>query len=116
MKKLNKKNTNEMSDVDSLAKKLVDYSRDFDPYEFNDSYNSYDDAFYYAKRDLLDTERAKSFIEMLGMDIIYLASEKGLSDPEMADLSNRAFNLINQVSSYCFELEKTKTKDEDMDM
>lgn len=108
--------TNEISEVDSLAKNLMDYAKDFDPYDFNDCYNSYEDAFNYAKKDLLNLERAKSFIEMLGMDIIYMASEKGLDSPEMEDLSNRAFKLIKQVSSYCFELEKTITKDKDMDM
>ena len=113
---LYEENKYDISVVDSLAKNLTDYSRDFDTYDFNDCYDNYEDAFNHNKNDLLDTERAKSFIEMLGMDIIYLASEKRLSNPEMTDLSDRAFKLINQLSLYCEELEKNNAKDIDLNL
>lgn len=103
-------------DIETLAKNLVDYSKEFDPYEFNDCFDSYEDAFNHTKKDLLYSERVKSMIEMLGMDIIDLASEKGLDDPEMSRLSNKAFKLINQLSIHCLELQKINQKDKDMDM
>lgn len=103
-------------EVNNLAIKLMDYSRDFDTYEFNDCYNSFGEAVDYAKRDLQNIDQAKSFIEMLGNDIVYMATEKGLDDKEMSSLSSRAFKLINELSVYCKMLEKENEKDDNFDI
>lgn len=104
------KNIDKRYNAEYLANSIMEYSRDFDTYEFNDCYQSFDEAVEYAKKDLQNVEQAKSFIEMLGNDIVYMATEKGLDDKDMIDLSNRAYELINLLSVYCKDLEKNIKK------
>lgn len=105
-----------INSIDNLAHNLIKYAKDFDTYDFNDCYDSEEQAFEIMKKDLLNLDRTKTIIEMLGTDIIDLASEKDLSDPEMSSLTDNAYNLIKQLNAYCIELEKTKAKDKDLDI
>lgn len=107
-------NIDNQIDKETLAVNLMDYSRDFDTYEFNDCYSSFEEAVDSTKKDLNEIHQVKSLIEMLGNDIVYLANEKGLDDKEMSSLSNRAFKLINQLSVYCMMLEKEKDNNFDI--
>ena len=99
---------------DELALELVSYAKDFDTYEYNDIYNSDDEAFNDMKKNLFDSSSIDKTIEWLCNDIHYFASEKDLKDNEILNLSKRAFDLIVKINKYSNKLEKKEKKEMDI--
>lgn len=99
---------------DELAIELVKYAKNFDTYEYNDIYNSDEDAFNDIKINLNNNRSIDSIIEWLCDDIYYFASEKDLENKEIYELSERAFNLLKKVNQYSIVLEKEDNKGMDM--
>ena len=99
---------------DELAVELVNYARDFDPYEYKDIYSDDDEAFNDMKHNLLTSDDTSNMIYWICEDIKILAIEKDLSDKDMADLSKQAFNLINKLNQHLKVLEKEETKEVDL--
>lgn len=90
-----------------IATELVQYAKNFDSYEYNDIYDNDDKAFEDMESSL-SKEKIDSTMEWLSKDIYYIASEKGLNDPEMQKLSQNAFNLLCKISYYKSTFEKDK--------
>lgn len=99
---------------DELAVELVNYAKDFDPYEFNDAYDNDDCAFEDMKKSLFSKDGIEVLIESLCNDIHYFASENDLSNKDISDLSKRAFNLLTKLNQYSKTLEKQEDKEMDM--
>ncbi len=99
---------------DELAVELMNYARDFDPYEYKDIYSNDEDAFNDMKHNLLTSKDTSNMIDWLSNDINIMATEKDLSDKNMSDLSKQAFNLINKLNQHLKVLEKEETKEVDL--
>lgn len=94
------------NNINTLAWKLVDYTKDTDPYEFNDSYSSEEDAFNHFKSDLSKNSTTSSLIEMLCSEINYYAEERDLTDNDTLKDFNRAVDLLKDVSIFYQTLEE----------
>ena len=99
---------------DELAVELMNYAKDFDPYEYNDVYDNDDHAFNDMKRSLSSKDNIDVLIESLCNDIHYFASENDLSNHDISDLSKRAFNLLTKLNQYSKVLEKQEDKEMDI--
>lgn len=99
---------------DELAVELMNYARDFDPYEYKDIYSNDEDAFNDMKHNLLTSKDTSNMIDWLSNDINIMATEKDLSDKNMSDLSKQAFNLLTKLNQYSKVLEKQEDKEMDM--
>ena len=99
---------------DELAVELMNYVKDFDPYEYNDVYDNDDHAFNDMKRSLATTSGIDTLIESLCNDIQCFASENDLSNHDISDLSKRAFNLLTKLNQYSKVLEKQEDKEMDI--
>ena len=99
---------------DELAVELMNYVKDFDPYEYNDVYDNDDHAFNDMKRSLASTSGIDTLIESLCNDIQCFASENDLSNHDISDLSKRAFNLLTKLNQYSKVLEKQEDKEMDI--
>ncbi|MGM9875706.1 MAG: hypothetical protein ACI310_00555 [Bacilli bacterium] len=99
---------------DELAVELMNYAKDFDTYEYNDVYDSDDDAFNDMKKNLATPSTIDTMIEWLCNDIHYFASENDLGNYDISDLSKRAFNLLTKLNQYSKVLEKNEDKEMDM--
>ena len=110
---IDKTNSNNDYVVDQLAYELVDYAKDFDTYDYHDIYDSDEKAFE-DMRASLSKDKIDTTLMWLGNDVLYLATEKDLSDPEMEKLSKTAFNLLCKVNCYKSALEQEKDKEVDL--
>lgn len=100
---------------DELAVELMNYSKDFDSYEYNDIYSNDDDrAFDDMKRSLSTKNNIDVLIESLCNDIHYFASENDLGNNEISNLSKRAFNLLTKLNQYSKVIEQQEDKEMDM--
>ena len=99
---------------DELAVELMNYSKDFDPYEYKDVYDDDDRAFEDMKRSLSCKDNIDVLIESLCNDIHYFASENDLGNHDISDLSKRAFNLLTKLNQYSKIIEKQEDKEMDM--
>lgn len=99
---------------DELAVELMNYSKDFDPYEYKDVYDDDDRAFEDMKRSLSSKDNIDVLIESLCNDIHYFASENDLGNHDISDLSKRAFNLLTKLNQYSKIIEKQEDKEMDM--
>jgi hypothetical protein len=99
---------------DELAVELMNYAKDFDTYEYNDIYNSDDDAFNDMKKNLTTTSGIDTMIEWLCNDIHYFASENDLGNNAISNLSKTAFNLLIKLNQYSKVLEKEDNKEMDV--
>lgn len=100
--------------TDELANCLVNYYKDFDTYDFNDNYDSEQEAFEIIKRDLDNGKGLDSYIRILCENIENSALENDLSDHEIESLNNEAFGLIKELNQYIRLLEKNKDKEMDI--
>jgi len=100
--------------TDELANCLVNYYKDFDDYDFNDNYDSTQEAFDIIKKDLDKGKGIDSHIRVLCENIENSALESDLSDLEVEKLNNKAFGLIKELNQYIKVLEKNKDKEMDI--
>ena len=97
--------------LDELVTRIVQYSKDFDPYEFQDSYDNEEIAFEDTKKHLQTVSGAYDIIDALCNDIHYFTSENDLSNHDINDLYKEATNLLVELNQYSKTLEKDKEMD-----
>ena len=97
--------------LDELVTRIVQYSKDFDPYEFQDSYDNEEIAFEDTKKHLQTVSGAYDIIDALCNDIHYFTSENDLSNHDINDLYKEATNLLVELNQYLKTLEKDKEMD-----
>lgn len=97
--------------VDEVANHLVNYSKDYDLYEFRDNYNDSEEAFEIIKNDLLKG-RVDDYIRILCENIEDNALEKDLSDDTINDYNLDALTLIKELNQYSIEYQKSLDKEE----
>ncbi len=99
---------------DKLALELMNYTKEFDPYEYNDIYDNDEVAFNDMKKNLSTISGIDTMIECLCNDMHYFASEKDLGSNDIFNLSKTAFNLLIKLNQYSKTLEKEDSKEIDI--
>lgn len=98
--------------LNELVTRIVRYSKNFDPYEFQDSYDNEEIAFEDTKKHLQTVSGTYDIIDALCKDIHYFTSENDLSNHDINDLYKEATNLLVELNQYS----KTLAKDKEMDI
>lgn len=96
--------------MDKMAEKIVQYKKELDPYEFQDIYNSTEEAIEDVKKELHTSKGVFDLIRDITFEIECLSIEKDLSDKEIKDYFNQAFQIIFNLNQYGIALEKEKEK------
>ena len=105
---------NKEYDVNSLAKELIEYAKDSDPYEYNDIYNSDEDAFNDVKKNLYDKDSVYDLIGVLCEDIRYFSTENDLSNDDILNNFKSATDLLIKLNKYTKILENQNDKEMDI--
>lgn len=96
--------------IDQLADEIVQYKKDSDPYEFQDAYDSTEEAIEDIKKVLYTSKGVFDLIRDVTFEIECLSIEKDLSDKEMKGYFNQAFRIIYDLNQYNIALEREKEK------
>lgn len=99
---------------DEIANNLIQYAKDFDSYEYRDSYDNDEVAINEIKEMLSTKDGIYTILDSLTEDIKIMATEKDMCDPEICKNSKTAFDLINRLNQYLVVLENTKDNEIDM--
>lgn len=99
---------------DEIANNLIQYAKDFDFYEYRDSYDNDEVAINEIKEMLSTKDGIYTILDSLTEDIKIMATEKDMCDPEVCKISKNAFDLINRLNQYLVVLENTKDNEIDM--
>ncbi len=90
---------------EELAWKIVDYQKDFDPYEFNDCYDNDNDAYIDCLKALSNSNGIKDVIKSFRNDIEYMESFNS-SESFVKSSIKKATDLMNEVISYSKDLKR----------
>ena len=100
--------------TEELANGLVRYAKDFDPYDFNDCYDSEYEASVIIKKDLDRGRGIDDYIRILCENIENNAIEDDLSNHEIKRLNDMAFGLMYELNQYKKVLDNNLDKEMDM--
>lgn len=94
---------------DELIRKQVDFIYEFDPYNFRDVYESYEDA-YFEVYDLFNSEKGLENFIKTNRDILYTVDEA--DDPNMKKILDMGTKLNQELKEYIKEIYKVEVDDE----
>lgn len=84
--------------IDELSTKVTDFYYDYDPYEFKDNYNDYNEGLEATQKVLSSKSETKKLISDLEQinDDLY-----GDDDKTIKEFYDRSYELINDLNEYC---------------
>ena len=97
-----------MNKAKDLAYKVIDHMKSYDLYEYNDVYDSDEEALYNLIALYQTAKGIRKQIEEFTEDLSILATEKDLKDIEMKKIFDSAVNLIKEFNKYYMELSNEK--------
>lgn len=83
--------------IEELSTKVTDFYYDYDPYEFKDNYENYNEGLEATQEVLSSKSETKKLISDLEQinDDLY-----GDNDPIIKDFYDRSYSLINDLNEY----------------
>ena len=83
--------------IEELSTKVTDFYYDYDPYEFKDNYENYNDGLEATQEVLSSKSETKKLISDLEQinDDLY-----GDNDPTIKEFYDRSYSLINELKEY----------------
>lgn len=83
--------------IEELSTKVTDFYYDYDPYEFKDNYENYNDGLEATQEVLSSKSETKKLISDLEQinDDLY-----GDNDPMIKEFYDRSYSLINDLNEY----------------
>lgn len=83
--------------IEELSTKVTDFYYDYDPYEFKDNYENYNDGLEATQEVLSSKSETKKLISDLEQinDDLY-----GDNDPTIKEFYDRSYSLINDLNEY----------------
>ena len=100
--------------INSFANSLIKYVKDVNPYEYNDIYDSDDQAFEDMKKNLSTASGVETIIKNICDDINHFTSESDLSNKDIFNHFQTANELLIKLNDYSKKLEKEDSKEMDM--
>lgn len=97
-----------MNKAKDLTYKVIDHMKSYDLYEYNDVYDSDEEAFNNLYPLYLTEKGVRKQIEEFTEDLSLLATEKDLKDSEIKITFDSAVNLIKEFNKYYMELSNEK--------
>lgn len=84
--------------INELSTKVTDFYYDYDPYEFKDNYNDYNEGLEATQKVLSSKSETKKLISDLEQinDDLY-----GDEDKTIKEFYDRSCELINDLNEYC---------------
>lgn len=95
-----------MNKLNELVDKVVKYAKNSDLYNYNDCYNSDEDAYnnFYE----IMGKSTKGILSEIVEDVSMLALDNDLTDKEVRKQFNEAISLIVEINQYEHELNNEK--------
>lgn len=83
--------------IEELSTKVTDFYYDYDPYEFKDNYENYNEGLEATQEVLSSKSETKKLISDLEQinDDLY-----GDNDPTIKEFYDRSYSLINDLNEY----------------
>lgn len=83
--------------IEELSTKVTDFYYDYDPYEFKDNYENYNEGLEATQEVLSSKSETKKLISDLEQinDDLY-----GDNDPTIKEFYDRSYSLINDLNKY----------------
>ncbi len=83
--------------IEELSTKVTDFYYDYDPYEFKDNYENYNEGLEATQEVLSSKSETKKLISDLELinDDLY-----GDNDPIIKEFYDRSYSLINDLNEY----------------
>lgn len=83
--------------IEELSTKVTDFYYDYDPYEFKDNYENYNEGLEATQEVLSSKSETKKLISDLEQinDDLY-----GDNDPTIKEFYDRSYSLINELREY----------------
>ena len=100
--------------INSFANSLIKYVKDVNPYEYNDIYDSDDQAFEDMKKNLSTASGVETIIKNICNDINHFTSESDLSNKDVFNHFQTANELLIKLNDYSKKLEIEDSKEMDM--
>lgn len=100
--------------IDTLAKDLVKYVKESDPYEYRNNYESDHDALKSVKKCLYTISGVDAIKEHLNSDIEHYVTDNDLTNNDILDNLKNASDLLIKVNEYSKEIKKQNNKEMDM--
>jgi hypothetical protein len=89
------------NEIEKLSDDITKFMFDFDTYEFNNNYNSYEEAYEEVKNLLSSKEETENIIN----NMLYINDDlKGDNDPLIKELYNRNRILIDRLREHRISL------------
>lgn len=100
--------------IDKVVNQIIDYHKLKDLYNYNDNYESDEDAYYDFERVVSYEDGLINTIDILSLDMAGLAKYEDLKDPEIAKLYTAGNELIYDLNDLMQDLNKDKNDEIEM--
>lgn len=87
-------------DKKALINKIMQYEKDNDHYEYLDSYESEEDAFFDTERVLSSKKGLENLIDIISMDVMELAKYEDMNDDIIKQRYNSGMDIVKDLNEY----------------